>query len=228
MSRPRKIAVIGARGQAVQDEQQEVRFFPWNQLHRNQNFKDFDVVVISLLGADGGKRIPPDVFVNVWNDEVAEAVLGHDGRVFVIGDPRFEVAITGPERASVNQEFLAWTKAEFYWLDEVGDTVAPNVNLSPMFSSYLKHAQRWTYCLDRCELSASYWNVKGGHRTGRHEISGNRACRASLEQSVQKGSGSRFLASHGDYEIDLWWRAKGGTPSRPERFISAPSAYRLD
>jgi hypothetical protein len=103
VSRRTKVAVIGVRGFSQQVEHYDVRSFPWNKLHRNQNLKDFDIVVISLLGSDQGRRINGDVFSDVWDDEIASAVVSHGGRVIVLGDPRFELTTKDDNGVPVSQ-----------------------------------------------------------------------------------------------------------------------------
>ena len=140
----------------------------WDKLSDIPNVRDYDVLVINLLSikteADR-KKVDWVKFNELLSFHAASDILTHEGKIFVLGDPRFEIPKSKTEGA---KQFLDWTGATFVWDKQPGDTIRSN-NWSDL-KNYEKHLRTWNYSLARCSLNENVfeekWDLDGIRRKG--------------------------------------------------------------
>lgn len=150
MVRTQKIALIGAQGYDRQAPQR-VECFRWESLRPELNLRDYDTIILNLLSATALEKANWGAFQEALSFSVASEFLNSQGRIIVLGDPRFSV----PKAETKNGEepFLNWTGLAFCWDDQPGDTVIQaNDYDSRPYSEYLKNLKYWRYSLTSCEI----------------------------------------------------------------------------
>jgi hypothetical protein len=159
MSRAQKIAAIGTRGFDVRDDEKIVACFEWARLDRLVNLRDYDVVIINLWN---GKPVDADWdrFRNLLNLTSMREILMPGGRVYILGDPRFQIDVKSGE----NEEavpFLFWTGMTFYWDEHAGDTINRRSGYTyKQYEPLLDSLTRWSYSLRRVEVDLdSVWQT---------------------------------------------------------------------
>lgn len=177
-----KIAVIGAAGPRYASPEVRVECFPWNRLKKLVNLADYDIVILDLLSMTGQGLQDVETVESVLNERSVLEVLvsknqgGPNGKVYVLGDPRFSITEeinfipvppSPPNRgagvfraaeASTRQRetpFLYWTNMEFEWDDRPGDTIERTWEASAgRFKRYADKLGRWQYSLKACRLNS--------------------------------------------------------------------------
>jgi hypothetical protein len=150
MDRPNKIALIGAQGYE-QQAPQRIDCFPWPKLSADLNLRDYDTVLLNLLSLSPHNNPDWDLFEHVVDFRIAVQFLQSQGRIIILGDPRFSVPQKG--KKGVERSFLSWTGLKFHWDSQSGDTVILKGDYaSRPYSGYLGNLRRWDYSLHGCEL----------------------------------------------------------------------------
>ena len=146
MSRPRKIALLGAQGYDFQSADTKVICFSWDNLRDITNLRDFDTVILTVLSIP--KSVDWNLFTKILNVNVMHDIVKADGRIYVVGDPRFKIV-----GKNLDEPFLAWTGVAFTWDDQPGDTVhlSDEWRHKPL-RAYLSNLKRWDYALRQCTL----------------------------------------------------------------------------
>lgn len=154
MERMEKIALIGAQGYDRKSEYQRVDCFPWDKLNKIINIRDYDIVLLNLLSLERVNNVDWTVFFKLLNPFSMKEILFNEGRIIVIGDPRFSIRIkSATEKEHIERPFLSWTGVKFNWDNEPGESVDFNSDWSHRFyEGYVKHLKQWEYSLRVCEL----------------------------------------------------------------------------
>ena len=159
MKRKKKILLIGGDGFDATNEDAIISCFSWTRLQSTINLRDFDTIVINLLELNERIRqqINWSLFDDIVNFTVARDVLQNNGRILIVGDPRFKFEIEikndqgKPER--VTRPFLFWTGLRCSWDNSAGDTVEfRDTYNNQAYSEYVKRLRKWNYSLDRCQI----------------------------------------------------------------------------
>jgi hypothetical protein len=94
----------------------------------------------------------------------ASDILLHEGKIIILGDPRFDI----PKQKGETKPFLGWTGAKFAWDSQPGDTIKSNGHSE--FEDYEKYLRRWNYSLAKCALNetvfAERWDFDYIRRKG--------------------------------------------------------------
>ena len=164
----RKLLLIGATGYDRVDDGLRLDCVPWAELSAVASVRDYDVLVLNLLSiasADDRAKVDWGRFTQLLDFSAATDVLTHDGKMVILGDPRFE--IPGPKGEL--QHFLSWTGADFEWDNQPGDSIKFDER-NGMFKDYVKHLRTWDYSLRQCRLNkavfAERWDVNEFERKG--------------------------------------------------------------
>jgi hypothetical protein len=161
MPRAKKVVIIGAKGYKMSAPNVRVDCFPWQQIAEIPNLRDYDTVVVDLLGIPDKKsrtKINWDNVTSILNPGTALQILQHRGEIIVVGDPRFSIPrIVGTDRKgnSTYREtpFLQWTGIAFDWDNAPGDTIYFNDDYEHRhFEEYIKNLDRWNYSLSRITI----------------------------------------------------------------------------
>jgi hypothetical protein len=151
VSRPRKVVVIGAKGYEMSTSDVRVDCFSWELIKNVTNLRDYDTVVINLLGIideTSRNQVPWNDVVSVLNVCTALEILQHGGEIIVAGDPRFTVRLEDHKDLYKDMPFLHWTGIEFQWDDAPGDTIVfSNDYRHRNFENYMKKLAKWVYSL---------------------------------------------------------------------------------
>ncbi len=92
-----------------------------------------------------------DAFRQILDRPTASQILHSQGRIIVLGDPRF--SIPTPNAQGGEEPFLSWTGLVFSWDNQPGDTVIQNTDYELRhYSDYLKNLTRWEYSLCDCDI----------------------------------------------------------------------------
>src|ERR1035438_2670440 len=142
----RKLLLIGATGHDRDKEGLRLDCVSWDRLSDVQNVRDYDVLLLDLLSIRTEvERTTVDwiKFNQLLDFRAASDILMHNGRIVVLGDPRFEVTLGG---GNGPRPFLQWTGVCFQWDDQPGDTVRVEDSVTfPEFQNYARHLRRWQY-----------------------------------------------------------------------------------
>jgi len=170
--RIRKVALIGAKGYEHSADGLRVDCFTWSKLNKINNIRDFDTIVVSLLGLKDEKdreTIDWNEFSSLFRFSSTMDILLHKGTIIVLGDPRFSVKIKktlerNKEDFITTKPFLGWTGIEFFWDSEPGDTIIFKSDYKHRdYEEYISKLQRWRYSLNSCNLDkeciAKYFNL---------------------------------------------------------------------
>lgn len=157
-SRKHKILLIGSDGFNASNESAVVTCISWKAINNSLNLRDFDTIVLNLLAHE---KEPFDStalsgFCSKVNFSVANDVLHNQGKIIVLGDPRFAVKRREDSLYHESKEsevpFLYWTGLNLTWEDSTGDTVVFDKNKTYEFGDYVNFVNRlsrWNYSLDR-------------------------------------------------------------------------------
>lgn len=149
----RKIVLIGAEGFSYAGEQHRVTSYPWSKLGKITNLSDYDEVVVNLASLPTATGVDWRAFDAMFTLRTLAEVLNPDGRIIVLGDPRFE--IPSPERSGrpsqqTSRTVLDWTRLGLQWDDREGDTIEPafaNDGDEQAYGRYLSHLTKWHFAL---------------------------------------------------------------------------------
>jgi hypothetical protein len=148
-----KVLLVGAAGYQRASEGLSVSCFSWSQISRITNIRDYDNVVLNLLGLeDVGARDAVDwhTFEQILTFAFAIDVLRNGGTIIVVGDPRFLLTAKSSGQVIPMHPFLTWTGANFAWDPEPGDTVRfVDSYDNRSFADYASHLRQWDYSLGR-------------------------------------------------------------------------------
>ncbi len=123
-----------------------------------KSFRDYDVVIFMLTSIESSDIVDWDGFINEMKPRRTFEMVGHQGTVVVVGDPRLMIGgenQTPAEstRFTIASPFLYWTGARFQWDESPGDTIrfdhSKNGN---QYSGYVQHIKRWEYSLQGCSI----------------------------------------------------------------------------
>jgi len=170
--RKHKVAIVGAKGYQHAAEQLLVNCFAWDQLQKIENVRDFDTIIISLLGVKEEEQrsaVDWDQFSAVFDFANIMAIILNGGTIILIGDPRFHIRLRkltedDDESMESSQAFLDWTGIRFVWDSQRGDTVDfMNDYRHREFEDYISKLSHWSYSLNRCKLEktilSQYFNL---------------------------------------------------------------------
>src|SRR5262245_57359430 len=93
-SQTRKLLVIGARGYDRNKDGLRLDCVSWNKIADIGNVRDYDVLVLNLLNiatTTARNQVDWARFSELLNFSTASDILIHEGRIVVIGDPRFDI-----------------------------------------------------------------------------------------------------------------------------------------
>jgi len=163
----KKILLIGAKGYDRDKDGLRLKCVPWNKLSTISNVRDYDVLIINLLGIKDTtehEKVDWETFDQLLDFSAASDILKHEGKIIIVGDPRF--SILDP---LIAKDFLDWTGATFIWDDQPGDTIKSN-DLH-QFKNYEKHLRSWNYSLASCILNketfSKRWDLRSIEQRGR-------------------------------------------------------------
>ncbi|MDP9363568.1 MAG: hypothetical protein M3Q10_04955 [Chloroflexota bacterium] len=154
-----RVLLIGASGYRSSPDGPTLDCFPWEQVGKVPNLSDYDTVILNLLSLAAADRVDWTAFSRVLNLHTMAEVLGHDGRIVVLGDPRFTVRrrpATGDE--TVEEPFLSWSGIEFSWDERAGkskDWTFDDYRDRHAYGAYLARLTRWDYSLESYEAQTS-------------------------------------------------------------------------
>lgn len=156
-----KIILLGAEGYHLTDEKVTVECIPWHQISNLENVRDYDVVILNLLGLKD-KVIRDEIrwraFCEQLSFEATMDIICHGGAIIVIGDPRLRTTITDA-RTGYPRPFLSWTGRTFKWDDGPGDTVLLTAqDTESKFRPYTDRIKKWQYSLRECSLDMTQIN----------------------------------------------------------------------
>jgi hypothetical protein len=170
-----KILILGAGGYSFSDETTRVFSFGWEDLGSIKNLRDYDVLILDLLGS------PPKEWQRFYDllDAAVMMDILRSGEILVLGDPRFQVETSLHGGGKVRRPFLEWTTGQFNWHNRHGDTV--EILDDPHFRQYqpyLKHLKHWDYALDSVWVNREQLGFAAnlgalelfGERVGLHKI----------------------------------------------------------
>jgi hypothetical protein len=173
-SRKRKILLIGSIGFNASNESASVSCVPWEKIGSSPNLRDYDAVVLNLLGLDAERRDLVDwsAFSSVVSFPVARDVLQNHGKIIVLGDPRFTIKLSSKKEGEDTElPFLFWSGLECTWDNSNGDTVLFHDTYDHKdYADYVKRLNRWDYSLDGVSIDPNtvrrffrtdYLNQKG-------------------------------------------------------------------
>jgi hypothetical protein len=112
-SETKKILLIGAKGYDRAKEGLRLDCMPWDKLPKISNVRDYDVLIINLLSISteaDRQKVDWKKFNELLDFRAASDILAHEGKIVVLGDPRFEIPT---RKTSGTKEFLNWTGATF-------------------------------------------------------------------------------------------------------------------
>jgi hypothetical protein len=150
-TKTRKLLLIGATGYNRTKDELRLDCVSWDELSKIANVRDYDVLVLNLLSIsteDARKKVDWAKFDTLLDFCAASDILTHEGRIVVLGDPRFQ--IPGPDGKGT-KSFLEWTGAAFAWDNQPGDTV--KFNDYREFKDYARHLRKWNYSLAGCNTN---------------------------------------------------------------------------
>jgi hypothetical protein len=162
MSSKLKIILIGETGYNHRDADVHIASYNWSNLAAIDNICDYDVLIIDLLSSH--QSVDFKVFFEKVSLEKITRILNHDGKVIVVGDPRFKCKYNF-EDEEIEVPFLQWTGIRFVWDNSPGDTVFFKDDYDHrQYKDYIGALVRWDYSLSSCSLEAdqidSVWNVE--------------------------------------------------------------------
>jgi len=161
--RQKKILLIGASGFEQTNEEIRVECFPWDRIHKIQNIRDFDTVILDLLPFEdkiNKDEVDWKEFYNLFSFKNAMDILMNNGGMIILGDPRFSIkfASDGNENVAKGKEvvwdFLFWTGIEFVWDDQPGDTLIFEDDYKHRnYEQYVNKINKWKYSLKHCSIN---------------------------------------------------------------------------
>jgi len=163
MPRKRKVVIIGTKGFKMSTNKVRVDCFTWDKIKKIVNLRDYDTVIVDLLGISDESAIEKinwDYVDNVLNVFSALSILQHRGEFIIIGDPRFSIPkVTAVDKKGnpirKQKPFLLWTGMKFYWDKAPGDTVQFNNDYEHrLFEEYISKLSKWDYSLNRVEIDS--------------------------------------------------------------------------
>lgn len=158
MPRATKVVIIGAKGYKMSAPDVRVDCFAWEQIAKIPNLRDYDTLVINLLGIPdetSRSKIKWDDVPSILNVGIASQILQHRGEIIVVGDPRFSIPrIVTTDRKGKNiykkTPFLQWTGIAFDWDNAPGDTIFFNDDYAHRhLKEYIKNLHQWNYSLSQ-------------------------------------------------------------------------------
>ena len=164
-SRKRKVIILGSTGFHGSTADLQVNCYPWSQLAKVRNIRDYDVVILNLLplsSQDNRDQVKWAKFHSLLDFGCTLDILRNNGAIFVVGDPRFQVPLTASSprngidvaaEANGTYPFLRWSGLKFVWDSHPGDTVITSFDYeSEKFSDYIARLAEWSYSLLWCKL----------------------------------------------------------------------------
>jgi len=142
-ARLHKVALVGVDAASERDESLRWDSIPWEASRLAVNLHDFDTWVFFLPSFPA--KVPRDSLYNVLSVDYVYNALATQTRIFVLGDPRSNVAFADytPDRP-----FLGWTGYDFHWEPRGGDTVEIEDEADKFEArGYLQRIGRWNYAL---------------------------------------------------------------------------------
>ena len=155
VERQHKVVLIGAEGYEITVDDRRIECFRWKKINKIKNLRDYALVILNLLSLDtesARAEVDWNVFDKLLDFDNAMDILENQGRIVVVGDPRFRFKLDGPPK--ISRDFLAWTGAEFGWDSQPGDTISilPS-GCDPQFSEYISKMKSWDYSLAFSKLN---------------------------------------------------------------------------
>ncbi len=155
-----RIALFGAGGYRGTDSR-PITCFPWDTISTSINPSDYDVLVINLLSLRDHSTVDWRAFFEMMNLRSMMQVIDNQGKIIVLGDPRFRVQYSPsprydiPDSAVAEADFLAWTGLIFTWDDRPGTSIEFNPEYWTQYARYLRNLRRWNYSLRWCEPASN-------------------------------------------------------------------------
>jgi hypothetical protein len=170
-SNSKKLLLLGATGFERNKEGLRLDCMGWEELGRIENVRDYDVLVLNLLKLkteQARKKVDWTRFRRLFDFRATTDILEHEGKIVMVGDPRFEI----PSEPIVSKpvQFLYWTGLGLFWDSQPGDTKEFERYGNDEFVEYLKHLHSRQYSLADCEVDESAlgkrWNLKAAQDRG--------------------------------------------------------------
>jgi hypothetical protein len=161
----KKAVLIGAEGYRSTNPDVPLDCFPWKSLGRVQNLSDYDTVILNVLSTPQGDQVDWHAFAAALNLETMTEILGHEGTIIVLGDPRFDIQSKRPggqQFSNGSAPFLSWSGLTFEWDARPGTSVhfqwgdVPSYDDRRRFRDYLLNLNKWDYSLRSFELNQSH------------------------------------------------------------------------
>ncbi len=154
-----KVVVIGSQSFRHRSPDVLLESFSWGDLRRLKNLRDYDRIVINLLSANA-ETIDWKYFVSLLNPVTSKDVLGPEGEIVVIGDPRFDIPVASTTEAAETTPFLAWTLTDFLWDDVPSDSLHWSQSYQfDEFKTYLRGLTTTRYSLLSAALNQGHYEL---------------------------------------------------------------------
>src|SRR5581483_10166105 len=114
-----KIVILGTRDFRFQTDNFRVFSFDWDEVAQIENLRDYDVVILDLLNIPSQYDWQP--FYDLLDARTMVDIVKDNGRIFMLGDPRFEINTVVQGGCRITRPFLEWTAATFSWDNAGGD-----------------------------------------------------------------------------------------------------------
>jgi hypothetical protein len=170
-SETKKLLLIGATGYDRAKDGVRLDCVSWDKIASVHNVRDYDVLILNLLSIgthSARNKVNWEKFNVLLDFHAASDILMNNGKIVVLGDPRFEI----PDlNVAGRKSFTDWTGATFNWDNQPGDTVnfAQSGNYDE-FKEYAKHLRKWDYSVGGCSLKKAVfeqrWDIDGLKRRG--------------------------------------------------------------
>lgn len=149
--RPHRIALIGAAGFGMKSDDYQIECFPWRDVKRLKNIKDFDGIIIDLTSSEDVSPEEWSSFFEALNARTAFDLLESGASVIIMGDPRIECSLDKSNRAFM--KFLGWSMLNYAWDNRPGTTIILSTDAKyEAFMGYLRNLTRWDYSLTSCGI----------------------------------------------------------------------------
>ncbi len=146
-----RVALIGSEGLRSHDRDKQLTCYGWGDLAAIKNLSDFDIVILNLLSLSEAKKVDWTAFSRALPLATAAEIIGHGGRILIVGDPRIEVTLPSESgKGTYKEPFLEWCGMEFEWDNRSGQSKQCNYqdyHDLQAYNRYLEHLDTWSYSL---------------------------------------------------------------------------------
>jgi len=158
--RKQKILLLGCNSYSGSNDEMIVVSCGWDKISPSINLRDYDTILINLLELSEEKRstINWQIFGEIVSLVVARDVLQNQGKIILVGDPRFQYPVANEDgrdkKGTKNVDFLNWTGLDCSWDASSGDTIEFFDSYdNKEFVEYVRKLKRWEYSLSKCKVN---------------------------------------------------------------------------